>query len=387
MGGNNCICLWNKLSKEKSSLINYKYFWGKASYDECSMPEKSKPLSHRIRKVYCPKILIFTADENNYTFTIGINPIDKFEVLVRLEHENTGVYIEMNTNDVQQLFVILHQTFHANLTYPSAITADANSKKIDMQLFHHKTYKLCIGNRKIFISMDVLLKIMESETCIKILLKNYETKSNLYGNTVFKLLKLCCHNLQNTNILRNYYAHNKTNKNDVDSTMLPTRNRNMMEKLELSDILDELLRSPCDCLSTTFVIETKVHFEDLILSWIGPYYETRLLSEAIRMNTFKKNWTLNYIDPKILAKSGFFYVGPFDRVQCVFCKATLEKWKPDDDVLGEHKRFAPMCPLLQSTAVDNIPLIPYEKLSTTNDTSRIYEGNKNSFLDCVQYLM
>lgn len=382
MGGYNCVCLWNKLSKEKSSLINYKYFWGKASYDECGMLEKLKPLSHQIRKMYCPQILIFTADENNYIFTIGINPIEKFEVLVRLEHENTGVYIEMNTNDVQQLFVILHQTFLANLTYPSIITVDANSKKMDMQLFHHKTYRLCIGNKKIFISMDVLLKIMESETCIKIILKKYETKSNLYGKTVFKLLKLCCHNIQNTNILGN-----KTNKKDVDSNLLPTYNRKMMEKLKLSDILDELMRSPCDCLSTTFVIETKVHFEDLILSWIGPYYETRLLSEAIRINTFEKTWTLNYIDPKILAKSGFFYVGPFDRVQCVFCKTALEKWKPNDDVMGEHKRFAPMCPLLQSTAVNNIPLIPYEKSSITYDTSRIYGENKNSFLDYIHYLM
>lgn len=365
MAGSNCMCLWNKLSKEKSSLINYKYFWGKAIYDECSIREKPKPLSQRLRRMYCTLNLIFASDGNNYILTIGIDPIKKFEVLFRFEHENTGVYIEMNTSNIYQLYAVLHQTFHTTPRTSTSVDVNYVNKttKIDVKLFHHDTYKLSIMNKTIFIPMDALLELLENEAYIRVLIKKYEIKAILYGNTVFKLLKLCCHYLQSGNKVRNYYAiDNSSKSSDSGSIILAVNNRTLKDKFNISEVLDELLLSPCDCLSTTFVIETKVHFQELILFWLGAYYETRLLAEVIRNNTFKKTWPHKHIEPKKLAESGFFYVGPFDRVQCVFCKTVLEKWEPYDDVKGEHERFAPNCPLLMEAAAENIPLNSFEKL-------------------------
>lgn len=373
MVDNNCMCLWNKSSKKKSSIINYKYFWGKASYDECSIYEKPKPLSQRLRRMYCSLNLIFTSNENNYILTIGIDPIKKFEVLFRFEHENTGVYIEMNTSSIYELFAVLHQTFHTTSRTLTSVDVNSVNKiaKIGVKFVHHNTYKLCIMNKSMLIPIDALLELLENEAYIRMLIKKYEIKAILYGNTVFKLLKLCCHYIQNGNILKNYYAFDNSSKsNESDSIILAMNNKSLKDKFNLSEILDELLLSPCACLSTTFVIETKIHFQELISFWVGAYYETRLLAEAIRNDTFKKTWPHKYIKPSKLAKSGFFYVGPFDRVQCVFCKTVLEKWKPNDDVNGEHKRFAPNCPLLMDAAAENMRLKLFASKYKDEDTEK-----------------
>lgn len=358
MGGNNCVCLWNRSVNKDPRLINFKYFWSKVCYDVCGMHSPRIELSKQIRQMYLPKQLIFTTDDNNHIFTIGIVPTKEFEVLMRLEIENHGEYIEMRIPEIQQVFVMLHQIFQTNTMHPAVLAASAESiSSINVKLFHHNTYKLCVGDKQIFITVDGLNTLMKNENYIKILMKTYEIKASLCANTVFQLLDLCCQRLGNTNHLKNYFANVGGNKNDVDEVIiLGCNNRDFGEKINLSAILDELICSPCDCLSITFIIETKVHFEKLISRWIGIFFETKLLSEAVRINTFKGKWPNKFIKIQTLAKNGFFYVGPFDRVQCVFCKTVLEKWKPTDTVVGEHNRFAPFCSSSLVKAANNIPL-------------------------------
>ena len=47
-----------------------------------------------------------------------------------------------------------------------------------------------------------------------------------------------------------------------------------------------------------------------------------------------------------LVKSGFYYLGYKDRVQCFQCGGMLENWKVGDDVDSEHARNLPHCPFI-----------------------------------------
>lgn len=329
-------------------------------YDECRIYETSKSLAQHIQKTYYSKSLVFSGDENNFIFTIGIDPVKKFEVVIRLEYENTDSYIELNTSETKQLFNLLHQNLISNITRPTIEEVEERKhNSISVKLYQHNTYKLCVNDRNIFITLKGMLKLLEVESFIEILIKSYEIRAVQFGNTVFKLLKICCEQLRKKNDHKTYYGSYKMNHTEK-AIVLGHNIRQLLKDVNLSDILNELLRSPCDCLSSMFIIYTKIHFEKLLSLWIAAYYETRLLSEAIRIESFnKKNWPHKFIDIQKLAKNGFFYVGSFDRVQCVFCKLILQEWKANETPIGEHEKYSPSCPLLLNKCEDNIPLDTY----------------------------
>lgn len=50
--------------------------------------------------------------------------------------------------------------------------------------------------------------------------------------------------------------------------------------------------------------------------------------------------------PDSLARAGFYYTGPDDRVKCFFCGNILGQWEKDDDPWKEHAQWFPDCPFL-----------------------------------------
>ncbi|XP_067675407.1 baculoviral IAP repeat-containing protein 7-like isoform X2 [Haliotis asinina] len=82
----------------------------------------------------------------------------------------------------------------------------------------------------------------------------------------------------------------------------------------------------------------------------------QLKSEETRLQTFE-HWPLaSAIKPEQLAKTGFYYIGPSDRVKCVFCNGILKSWLPNDDPATEHRFHFPHCPFLQGKDVGNVPM-------------------------------
>ncbi|XP_060859652.1 death-associated inhibitor of apoptosis 1-like [Metopolophium dirhodum] len=73
-----------------------------------------------------------------------------------------------------------------------------------------------------------------------------------------------------------------------------------------------------------------------IPSWDLSIYENRL-------KTFAGEWILQFITPTQMAKAGFYYIGPQDRVRCMFCSLELDYWKHGEDPVGEHKKRSPHC--------------------------------------------
>uniref|UniRef100_A0A2K6UCX8 Baculoviral IAP repeat containing 3 n=1 Tax=Saimiri boliviensis boliviensis TaxID=39432 RepID=A0A2K6UCX8_SAIBB len=78
---------------------------------------------------------------------------------------------------------------------------------------------------------------------------------------------------------------------------------------------------------------------------MGSSYHCAMNNEKARLLTFQ-TWPLTFLSPADLAKAGFYYVGPGDRVACFACGGKLSNWEPKDDAMSEHLRHFPKCPFI-----------------------------------------
>ena len=92
----------------------------------------------------------------------------------------------------------------------------------------------------------------------------------------------------------------------------------------------------------------------------NPYHETFIRTldmrrESERLRSFE-HWPSGPNSPRTvdihdLAKSGFFYLGNLDRVQCFSCGGVLRNWNFGDNVMNEHRRHFPQCKMTSNTAL------------------------------------
>lgn len=85
-------------------------------------------------------------------------------------------------------------------------------------------------------------------------------------------------------------------------------------------------------------------------AWRSPNHGV-MSTENARLLTFQ-TWPLTFLSPADLAKAGFYYIGPGDRVACFACGGKLSNWEPKDDAMSEHLRHFPQCPFLESRPQD-----------------------------------
>ncbi|XP_061484725.1 putative inhibitor of apoptosis isoform X2 [Rhineura floridana] len=71
-------------------------------------------------------------------------------------------------------------------------------------------------------------------------------------------------------------------------------------------------------------------------------------TEEVRLRTFV-SWPLTFLSPSSLAKAGFYYIGPADKVACFACGGQLSNWEPKDNAMSEHRRHFPNCPFVEQT--------------------------------------
>ena len=72
-------------------------------------------------------------------------------------------------------------------------------------------------------------------------------------------------------------------------------------------------------------------------------------SEGNRLSSFIGKWSEDsFVTAEALAKAGFYYIGPLDRVRCFTCKISVYNWIEGDDAVGEHLRFSPQCTFIQN---------------------------------------
>ncbi|XP_040113793.1 baculoviral IAP repeat-containing protein 2 isoform X2 [Oryx dammah] len=77
-------------------------------------------------------------------------------------------------------------------------------------------------------------------------------------------------------------------------------------------------------------------------------YSYAMSTEEARFLTYQM-WPLTFLSPLELARAGFYYIGPGDRVACFACGGTLNNWEPKDNAMLEHQRNFPNCPFLENS--------------------------------------
>ncbi|XP_069325122.1 baculoviral IAP repeat-containing protein 3 [Eulemur rufifrons] len=90
--------------------------------------------------------------------------------------------------------------------------------------------------------------------------------------------------------------------------------------------------------------------QDLSALRTSPYH-CAMNTEKARLLTYQM-WPLTFLSPTDLAKAGFYYIGPGDRVACFACGGKLSNWEPKDDAMSEHLRHFPNCPFLENQLQD-----------------------------------
>ncbi|XP_078493284.1 zinc finger protein isoform X1 [Ciona intestinalis] len=92
----------------------------------------------------------------------------------------------------------------------------------------------------------------------------------------------------------------------------------------------------------------------------SPYHEQLVRSldlrkESDRFKTYE-NWPAQNrtVYASDLARSGFFYLGNLDRVQCFSCGGVLRNWNYGDNITAEHRRHFPHCRMVQGTETRNV---------------------------------
>lgn len=91
-------------------------------------------------------------------------------------------------------------------------------------------------------------------------------------------------------------------------------------------------------------------------------------TEEARFLTYSM-WPLSFLSPAELARAGFYYIGPGDRVACFACGGKLSNWEPKDDAMSEHRRHFPHCPFLENTS--EIQRFSISNLSMQTHTARM----------------
>ena len=76
--------------------------------------------------------------------------------------------------------------------------------------------------------------------------------------------------------------------------------------------------------------------------------DVQFSSQEKRLKSFSR-WLEKFsVKADDLARAGFYYIGPKDRVKCYACKKKILNWEPGDSAWSEHFRFSPKCPAVQA---------------------------------------
>ncbi|KAL6082535.1 hypothetical protein STEG23_004619 [Scotinomys teguina] len=94
-------------------------------------------------------------------------------------------------------------------------------------------------------------------------------------------------------------------------------------------------------------------------------YHFAMNTEKARLLTYQ-TWPLSFMSPVDLARAGFYYVGPGDRVACFACGGKLSNWEPKDDAVSEHRRHFPSCPFLKDLSQSTLRYTVSNLLSTSD---------------------
>lgn len=109
----------------------------------------------------------------------------------------------------------------------------------------------------------------------------------------------------------------------------------------------------------------------------------QLHKEIDRRRSFVDNtWYNPFVRFEDLALTGFFFFKKPDHVKCFFCSVHLSDFEPNDDIVKEHLKFSPNCPLIRRRQTHNftsnhkeldriLPVASFDECGSTRKKSRV----------------
>lgn len=129
------------------------------------------------------------------------------------------------------------------------------------------------------------------------------------------------------------------------------------------------------CLYSSFPVDPITYRAVEDLSHLRPNtYKLEMNSEEARLCSFQA-WPLTFLPPTELAKAGFYYLGPEDKVACFMCGGQLSNWEPKDNAMSEHRRHFPDCPFLE------VPSWEHSRLNVSNIGMQTYGARVKTFIN------
>jgi len=161
---------------------------------------------------------------------------------------------------------------------------------------------------------------------------------------------------------RDVLDHTASNSPAVTSSTIVKSNSPFYE------VCEETLRRASrknfsDIYSNTAVSAAASVPADIIIDRTRPDLE-RLKVESARLATFY-DWperVASIVNPRDLAKTGLFYTGQTDRVQCAFCRGYLRNWVQGDVPADEHRRLFPDCPFVRNTDIGTFDVVDNKQM-------------------------
>ena len=137
--------------------------------------------------------------------------------------------------------------------------------------------------------------------------------------------------------------------------------------------------------SSSPVLVYPVHLERYLNDLQSNNANDLMKYEWARYSSFTKFPVESPAMPSKLASLGFYYIGPYDQVQCFSCQLVYGDWKLGDDPLDIHKRFSPNCTFLLANGSLNVP-IHDGRINNVDNTfvNADNDGNKGAQGGCVE---
>lgn len=119
--------------------------------------------------------------------------------------------------------------------------------------------------------------------------------------------------------------------------------------------------------------------ENLSLTHLPRFHNADMSSEEARLKSFH-SWPLTFMSSKELAKAGFYFVGPGDKVACFSCGGQLNNLEPRDNVVSEHQRHYPDCFFASGKLQSRRPQENW-KLAVSNPGMQGYMARVKTFIN------
>lgn len=324
----NCTypCNWRCCEQNELSKTNTAKFWQAMKCDDTSKLLREKN--------------IYLCDTYGTVLTLGINMHNEFKFCARLEVKSTNDVIAMNANNLNCFLECLNQHFNENIVLPQPSTSDTDNEScVQLSQIQQRIFKLRIGDRNLKIDEKSLQTLFRIKSHIKmyILMLEYERKP--YEALFFKLL--------------NHFCYGKTVKEVTELANL----------IHTQRFFDEIISFHCDCIDKFFVLEIATNFSEWFTQCAPMFIKIQMFIESMRLQTFSNSWPHEeLIDVNKMAKTGLFYTGTADIVECAFCKLKLYGWDSSDDAVEDHYNYSPSCAFLRNPHVtQNVADIDGEK--------------------------